>query len=101
MFTNVQIWDSTILETLWKEGKDTDLTSLINAIQNPPMNKVEVLDIESFFPVKDRFKLVMSLNNLVASPSFSSWIEGVDFEWENCYTIRMVNQMSQFSTQLI
>lgn len=71
---------STILETLWKEGKDLDLTSLINAIQNPPMKKVGVLDIESFFPAKDRFKLVMSLNNLVASPSFSSWIEGVDFD---------------------
>lgn len=71
---------STILETLWKEGKDLDLTSLINTIQNLPMNKVGVLDIESFFPAKDRFKLVMSLNNLVASPSFSSWIEGVDFD---------------------
>ncbi len=73
---------STILDKLWKEGKDLDLAGLINAIQNPPMNKVGVLDIESFFPSKDRFNLVMSLNNLVASPSFSSWMEGVDLDIE-------------------
>ena len=39
------------------------------------MTKVGVLDIESFFPSKDRFGLVMSLNNLLASPNFSSWMD--------------------------
>ncbi|MGE5705410.1 MAG: ATP-binding protein [Nitrososphaerales archaeon] len=73
---------STILDKLWKEGKDLDLAGLINAVQNPPMNKVGVLDIESFFPSNDRFNLVMSLNNLVASPSFSSWMEGADLDIE-------------------
>jgi hypothetical protein len=34
------------------------------------------MDLESFFPSKDRFELAMSLNNLLASPSFASWMEG-------------------------
>ena len=29
-----------------------------------------MLDLESFFPAKDRFALAMQLNNLLASPGF-------------------------------
>jgi hypothetical protein len=35
-----------------------------------------VLDIESFYPTKERFSLVMALNNLLASPGFNAWMEG-------------------------
>jgi hypothetical protein len=34
------------------------------------------MDLESFFPSSDRFELAMSLNNLLAAPSFASWMEG-------------------------
>lgn len=34
------------------------------------------MDLESFFPSKDRFELAMSLNNLLAAPGFSAWMEG-------------------------
>ena len=34
------------------------------------------MDLESVFPSKDRFELAMSLNNLLAAPGFSSWMEG-------------------------
>ncbi len=71
---------STIFETAWKEGRDLDLTSIILALQNPPVSRIGVLDIESFFPAKDRFTLAMALNNLLASPSFSSWMEGVPLD---------------------
>ena len=74
---------STILNNVWSAGKDFDLAGLIKAILEPPMTKVGVLDIESFFPSKDRFGLVMSLNNLLASPTFSSWMEGVDLDIGN------------------
>jgi hypothetical protein len=37
---------------------------------------VGVLDMESFFPSKDRFGLAMSLNNLLAAPGFESWLSG-------------------------
>jgi hypothetical protein len=39
-----------------------------------------VLDLESFYPSKERFGLVLALNNLIASPGFSAWLEGVPLE---------------------
>jgi hypothetical protein len=34
------------------------------------------MDVENFFPSKERFAFAMSLNNLIASPGFSAWMEG-------------------------
>src|SRR5215510_5650326 len=67
---------ATILNRFWSEGQAVDLASLIQQIQNPPMTKIGVLDLESFYPAKDRFGLVMALNNLIASPGFGAWMEG-------------------------
>lgn len=67
---------STILNTSWINGQDLDIAGLIQQIESPPMTKVGVKDIESFFPFKDRQELAMSLNNLLAAPGFSSWMEG-------------------------
>ncbi|MEP6932782.1 MAG: ATP-binding protein [Nitrospirota bacterium] len=67
---------STILGHTWKAGLDLDLATLIQQIQTPPIAKVGVLDLDSFFPPKERFALAMQLNNLLASPGFSAWLEG-------------------------
>ncbi|WP_455245152.1 ATP-binding protein, partial [Petrachloros mirabilis] len=67
---------STILDQTWKDGEDLDLAALIQAIQAPPVSKIGVMDIESFFPSKERFALAMKLNNLLAAPGFQSWLEG-------------------------
>lgn len=67
---------STILSQVWLKGEDLDLAALIHAIQSPPISKVGVLDVESFFPSKDRFALAMKLNNLLAAPGFQAWMEG-------------------------
>ncbi len=67
---------STLLDRAWREGRDVDIASLIQQIQTPPMNKVGVMDLESFYPSKDRFALALSLNNLLAAPGFSTWLEG-------------------------
>jgi len=71
---------STILDHAWRGGRDLDLASLIQQIQQPPVAKVGVLDLDSFFPSKDRFNLAMKLNNLLAAPGFSAWLEGVPLE---------------------
>ncbi len=70
------IFLSTLLDTAWRAGKDVDLRQLIQDINRPPIRKVGAVDLESFYPAKDRTKLAMSLNNLLASPSFASWLEG-------------------------
>ncbi|HET9963105.1 MAG TPA: ATP-binding protein [Nitrospiraceae bacterium] len=67
---------STILSHTWKQGQDVDLAALIHAIQTPPVSRIGVLGVESFFPSKDRFALAMKLNNLLAAPGFHAWLEG-------------------------
>ncbi|MCE9535115.1 MAG: ATP-binding protein [Nitrospirae bacterium] len=67
---------STILDRAWRKGQDLDLAALIQQIQTPPISKVGVLDLDSFYPSKDRFALAMQLNNLLAAPGFSAWLEG-------------------------
>ena len=67
---------SNILNGAWAAGKDLDIAALIQQIQSPPMTKIGVLDVESFFSSGDRFQLAMSLNNLLAAPGFSAWMEG-------------------------
>lgn len=67
---------STILHTAWKDGQNLKLESIIERIQNPPVQKIGVLNLESFFPGKDRFALAMQFNNLLAAPGFEAWLEG-------------------------
>lgn len=65
-----------ILESAWKAGSAMDLPGLIAAIQKPALTKVGVFDLETFYPAKDRMELAIALNNLLAAPGFSTWLEG-------------------------
>ncbi|HYN99002.1 MAG TPA: DUF87 domain-containing protein, partial [Actinomycetota bacterium] len=67
---------STILGSAWREGRSLELADLIQLIQNPPMTRIGVMEVESFFPAKDRFELALGLNSLLASPGFEVWMEG-------------------------
>ncbi|NPV07644.1 MAG: DUF87 domain-containing protein [Anaerolineae bacterium] len=67
---------ASILEHFWRAGEPVDLGKLIVAVQKPPLRRLGVLDLESFFPEKDRFSLATLLNNIVASPGFAAWMEG-------------------------
>lgn len=67
---------SAILAHVWRQGQNLDLGSLIAQIQQPPMAKLGVMDLESVFPQKDRFGLAMRLNNLLAAPGFEAWMTG-------------------------
>ncbi len=67
---------SALLSAAWKDGRDLDLPSLIREIQTPPMTRVGVIELESFYPAKERFQLALRLNNLLASPSFAAWLAG-------------------------
>ncbi len=67
---------SQIFQSNWAEGKSLDLAGVIAQVQDPPFKKIGVLDVDSFFPAKDRFGLAMQVNNLLASPGFQAWMEG-------------------------
>ncbi len=67
---------SNILTTTWGQGKSIDLAGLIRQVTDPPFDKIGVMELESFYPARERQKLAMRLNGLLASPGFAAWMEG-------------------------
>ena len=67
---------STIFAHAWKAGQGITLESLIRHIQVPPFEKIGVMDLDTVCPEKDRRELAMKMNNLLASPGFSTWLQG-------------------------
>jgi len=67
---------SNIFEHHWRLGEDLDLPKVIMAIQTPPVRKLGVFDVDTFFPEKERFGLAMKLNAIIAAPGFQSWLQG-------------------------
>lgn len=67
---------SNLIHWKWQKHEDLDLATLIGLIQQPPMRKLGVIDLDTFFPLADRVKLALKLNGLAASPSFASWSDG-------------------------
>ncbi len=67
---------ATILDTAWTAGRGLDLAGLIQQIQRPPVQRIGVLELESFFPASDRFGLATAFNNLLAAPGFEAWLDG-------------------------
>jgi len=74
---------SRLLDNAWREGRDLDVPSLIGEIQDPPITRVGVMNLDSFFPAKDRFALAMRLNNLLAAPGFEAWMHGEPLDAKN------------------
>ncbi len=69
-----------LIRRAWLEGRDFDLASLISWISTPPIKTIGVMNIETYLPEKDRFGLALRFNNLLASPSFSAFLEGEPFD---------------------
>ena len=67
---------STIFNMAWSAGQDLDLPGLITQIQVPPFQQVGVMTVDAFYPAKERASLAMLLNNLLAAPTFQSWMQG-------------------------
>ncbi len=67
---------SNILDSAWREGQHLDMAGVIRGILTPPFTQLGVFDLESFYPEKERRALAMQLNNVLASPSFATWMHG-------------------------
>jgi hypothetical protein len=67
---------ATLFSAAWSAGTDLDLASLIAHVQAPPFQKVGILDLDAFFPRKDRFDLALQLNGILAAPGFDQWFQG-------------------------
>ena len=67
---------SNLFEYYWSRDEDLTFEKLITSIQKPPFSKLGVFELDTFYPAKERFQLAMTMNAILASPSFSSWLEG-------------------------
>lgn len=74
---------SSIFAHEWRAGKSLTLESLIRHIQQPAFDKIGVIDVDSFLSAKKRQELALKFNNLLASPSFATWLEGPPLEISN------------------
>lgn len=73
---------STIFNYFWKKETNLTLEELIGHITNPPFEKIGVLSLKSFYSQNERLKLAMLLNNVLASPTFSAWLDGESLDIE-------------------
>ncbi|MDX2161736.1 MAG: DUF87 domain-containing protein [bacterium] len=67
---------SNVFEYAWQRGINLTLEDIILMVQKPPFQKLGVFPIDEYISEKQRSKLAMDLNNIVAAPSFQSWING-------------------------
>lgn len=67
---------SNIFEWNWRQGRDLTLHDVILQIKEPPFEKLGVFSVNDYISEKNRYKLAMELNNIIAAPSFQSWMVG-------------------------
>lgn len=79
------IFLANIIQRAWQDGRDLDLGALIQEIQTPAVQRIGVMDVESFYPAKDRFALATAINGLLASPGFNAWLEGEPLDIQRIY----------------
>jgi hypothetical protein len=67
---------ASLLDDAWKQGRALDVAALVGLVQKPPLARVGVMDLGSFYPAAERQALAMRLNNLLAAPGFAAWTQG-------------------------
>ena len=76
------VYLSRILLWAWRNDIELDFNSLITFVLHPPFSEVGALHVDTFIPGKERKKLAVALNSVIASPFFKYWIEGVPLDTE-------------------
>jgi hypothetical protein len=71
---------SAILTSAAAATGSADLPWLVQQIQRPAFDRVGVLDLETFYPAKDRQALALRFNSVLASPGFDVWLDGVPLD---------------------
>ena len=69
-----------LLTDAWGKGESLGLPDLVARVQDPPLRKLGVMDLDTFFPAKDRMGLAMRLNGMLASPTFAAWAQGAPLD---------------------
>ncbi|TFH13684.1 DUF87 domain-containing protein [Candidatus Bathyarchaeota archaeon] len=67
---------SNLLHHHWSLSQSLNIEKLIQEVQKPPFTRIGVFDLETFYPEEKRMELALTLNSLIASPSFTEWLNG-------------------------
>ncbi|MBL9155203.1 MAG: DUF87 domain-containing protein [Verrucomicrobiales bacterium] len=67
---------SNLFSHAWRAGQGITLESLVRHIQAPPFDKIGVMALDRVITESARQDLAMKMNNLLASPGFSTWLQG-------------------------
>jgi hypothetical protein len=67
---------ATLIERSWRQNQALSLEALIGQVATPPIDKIGALPVDAVYPPADRNKLMLSLNNLLASPQMAAWRQG-------------------------
>lgn len=71
-----------IFEYNWSRGISLTLHHLITQVQKPPFTQLGSLPVDQAISERARSKLAMALNNIIAAPSFQSWMNGESMDIE-------------------
>jgi hypothetical protein len=77
------VFVSNIIEFNWRQGRDLTLEDIIIQIKQPPFERLGAFTVDQYYPEKQRYKLAMDLNNIIAAPSFQTWIQGEPLDIQN------------------
>ncbi len=98
----IQDWEHILLSNIfshcWMDDTGITLETLIRFIQTPPFDKIGVMSLDTVCPEKERLGLAMKMNNLLASPGFSTWLSGEALDIQRMlYTAEGKPRISIFS----
>lgn len=69
-----------LISASWIANENLSIETIIGKILAPPFSKIGVLTLDDFYPQDERFKLATKFNSLLASPSFSLWLQGENLD---------------------
>jgi hypothetical protein len=65
-----------LIENAWRQRQALSIEGLIGQVANPPIDKLGALPLDVVYPATKRTKLMLALNNLLASPPLAAWRTG-------------------------
>lgn len=74
---------SNILHYYYTKNISLSLEDIIGYIASPPFEKIGLFSLKTFYPQNERMKLAMTLNGVMSSINFSSWIQGEALDIQN------------------
>ncbi len=73
---------STIVANRHAKKLPCTIVDLVKAVQTPDFTMLGAMEVDSAFPPKARAQLAGKLNNLMCSPGFAPWRQGVSLDFE-------------------